>query len=179
MSIPASVYAKHGRLQRLPNVTKPFTNSITTRPRLPFSRCVKLFLYFFRNLSCTTKPFDLYERFFSEHLLFLPFIMRISNTPAEAALLSTLLFPVLAAAVGNIDCNHVRVDKTSFDLSQLGGPRSVLHSVDQGVSLLNTTYTIDICRPLTRAADVPKEQQCPGGTRGRTIAHESRYSRER
>ncbi|KAL3424511.1 hypothetical protein PVAG01_03792 [Phlyctema vagabunda] len=91
--------------------------------------------------------------------------MRIPNTSADTALLSALLFPFLTAALGNIDCHHVRVDKTSFDLSELEGPQSVIHSQDQGVSFLNTTYTIDICKPLTRAGNVPKEDQCPGGTR--------------
>ncbi|TAQ84109.1 hypothetical protein B7494_g7572 [Chlorociboria aeruginascens] len=91
--------------------------------------------------------------------------MRLPINPADAAFLSILLLPLLTHAVGNINCEHVRVDKTDFDLRKLGGPRSVMHSVDQDLSLKNTTYTIDICRPLERSGKVPKEEQCPSGTR--------------
>ncbi|RFU31928.1 hypothetical protein B7463_g4427, partial [Scytalidium lignicola] len=92
--------------------------------------------------------------------------MRLNRTPgADKAILSALFFPLLAAAVGNIDCHHVVVEKKSFDLSALGGPRSALQSVDHDVTFTNTTYTIDICRPLVRAPDIPKNEQCPSGTR--------------
>ena len=92
--------------------------------------------------------------------------MRIPSNPFEAFILSTLLFPLFTTAF-NIDCHHVRVKSKDFDLSPLGGPRSVLHSVDEGLSFKNTTYTIDICRSLSRRKDVPKDHQCPFGTRGK------------
>jgi hypothetical protein len=85
---------------------------------------------------------------------------------AEAAILSSILFPSLIAAVGNIDCSHVRVDKQSFDLSALSGPHSVMESHQHSVSTINTTYTLDLCKPLKRSADIPKGQECPAGTRG-------------
>ena len=91
--------------------------------------------------------------------------MRIPQGPADAAILSTILFPFVAVAI-TLDCAQIRVDKTNFDLSELDGPKSVLHSVDQGVSLKNTTYTIDICKSLVRVKGVPKDDQCPSGTRG-------------
>jgi hypothetical protein len=72
---------------------------------------------------------------------------------------------MFAAAAGNIDCGRVVVDKQSFDLRELGGARSVVHSVDNGVSYTNTTYTIDVCRPLGKAKHVKPEDQCPNGTR--------------
>jgi hypothetical protein len=72
---------------------------------------------------------------------------------------------MLAAAVGNIDCTKVVVDKTPFNLKELGGPRSVVHRVDEGPSFTNTTYTIDICRPLGKAKHVNTEDQCPNRTR--------------
>jgi hypothetical protein len=47
----------------------------------------------------------------------------------------------------------------------LGGPKSVLHAVNNTASWVNTTYTIDLCAPLKRINDVPDDQKCPGGTR--------------
>ncbi|KAH8819223.1 autophagy protein-like protein Atg27 [Xylogone sp. PMI_703] len=88
-----------------------------------------------------------------------------SSSTKTATLLSALLFPLLAAAVGNIDCHNVVVEKKAFDLSPLGGPRSALQSVPHEVTFDNTTWTIDICRPLKRAKDEPKDEQCVGGTR--------------
>lgn len=94
--------------------------------------------------------------------------MRFRGSSADAAILSTIIFPLLAAATGNIDCGHVLVDDTLFNLKELGGARSVIHSVDQGPSFTNTTYTIDICRPLGKAKHVNAEDQCPNGTRRRS-----------
>jgi hypothetical protein len=96
--------------------------------------------------------------------------MRLPRSPADAAILSTLFFPLLSAAAGNIDCNHIRVDTTSFDLSKLGGPKSVMHSWNKGEnSYQNTTYTIDICKPLGKANNIPADEQCPNGTRGELL----------
>jgi hypothetical protein len=77
--------------------------------------------------------------------------MRLPQKPADAAILSALLFPLLSAAVGNLDCSHIRVDKISFDLSSLGGPHSVKHTFDLGdTKERNATYTIDLCQPLKK-----------------------------
>lgn len=94
--------------------------------------------------------------------------MRLPGASADATILSAVLFPILAAAVGNIDCTHVVVDHTRFDLEKLGGARSVVHRVDEGPSFINTTYTIDICKPLGKAKDVNPDDQCPNGTRCRS-----------
>lgn len=93
--------------------------------------------------------------------------MRLHNLPAEAAVLSTLLFPFLASAVGNLDCKNIVVDGKYFNLGELGGPRSALHSVedyvgDEGRGWTNTTYTIDICQAIVKKGFY----ECPGGTRG-------------
>ncbi|KFY52520.1 hypothetical protein V496_08383 [Pseudogymnoascus sp. VKM F-4515 (FW-2607)] len=56
-------------------------------------------------------------------------------------------------------------DKHNFDLSALDGPHSVMHSVEQPPSWLNTTYTINICRPLVPDSNVKKDERCPGPTR--------------
>ena len=95
--------------------------------------------------------------------------MRLPGSAADTAILSTILFPIFSAAVGNIDCTRVVVNKIPFNLKELGGARSVVHSVDLGPSHTNTTYTIDICKPLGKAKDVNKDDQCPHGTRGRSL----------
>lgn len=93
--------------------------------------------------------------------------MRLPRSPADAAMLLTLLFPLLSAADGSFDCHNIRKDKVPFDFSSLAGPRSVMVSdPSKSATFLNTTYTIDICRPLKRASDIPKDHQCPHGTRG-------------
>lgn len=90
--------------------------------------------------------------------------MRLPTSPADIALLSIVFFRFVGAAH---DCSLVVVDRQPFDLSKLGGPQSALDSEQHGVTFTNTTYTIDICRPLGRVSDIPKDEQCPGGTRGK------------
>jgi hypothetical protein len=95
--------------------------------------------------------------------------MRIPQASANTAIISTILFPFFAAAVRNLDCEDIRTDGAHWNLSKLGGPKSVMHPVDDGASWKNTTYTIDLCRPLRRESfdKIPEAQQCPSGTRGR------------
>lgn len=83
----------------------------------------------------------------------------------QAALLLAFLFssPALAAT---IDCEHIRVDDVSFNLKALGGPHSVVTSRWHPPTFTNTSYTVDICKPLKRKGDVKKDEQCPNGTRG-------------
>lgn len=92
-------------------------------------------------------------------------IPRPTLSPSSAPLLM-LLLPLYAAALGTLDCANMLADKHKFDLSALDVPRSVVHSVDTPPSMLNTTYTLNICRPLEPDADVRKEERCPGPTRG-------------
>jgi len=89
-----------------------------------------------------------------------------SNRPANAGLLLSMLFPSLIVAVGNLDCSQIVTDGKMWDLSELGGPRSVMDSHETALRWRNTTYTIDICKNLKRSDDIPKDKQCPGGTRG-------------
>ncbi|OBT67856.1 hypothetical protein VE03_02570 [Pseudogymnoascus sp. 23342-1-I1] len=92
--------------------------------------------------------------------------MHIPTTPRLALpTLASLLFPLYAAALGTIDCSKMVADKHTFDLSALDGPHSVMHGVEQPPSWLNTTYTINICRPLVPDSGVKKEERCPGPTR--------------
>lgn len=76
-----------------------------------------------------------------------------------------LLLPALVSAV-TLDCKHLRIDGQSFDFSELGGPHSVHLIEDTPPSITNTTFTLDICNPLQRTKGVPKENECPSGTRG-------------
>ncbi|KAI2462888.1 autophagy-related protein 27 [Annulohypoxylon bovei var. microspora] len=83
---------------------------------------------------------------------------------ADAALiLSLLLAPLPTEAM--FRCNQIVADKQPFDLSALGGPHSVVTSHIISESPHNTTYTVDICRPLKKKGDVKKEEQCPNGAR--------------
>ncbi|TGO37603.1 hypothetical protein BHYA_0093g00290 [Botrytis hyacinthi] len=97
--------------------------------------------------------------------------MRLHNLPTETAFLSSLLFPLLSSALGNLDCTNIVVDKKSFNLEALGGPRSALHSVEDYVGeakgWTNTTYTIDLCNPIVKKGFY----ECPGGTRVCGITH--------
>ncbi|KAL8803035.1 MAG: hypothetical protein Q9182_003405 [Xanthomendoza sp. 2 TL-2023] len=67
----------------------------------------------------------------------------------------------------NLDCSNIRDDKQSFDISALGNPISVMTSEDHSPSptMTNTTFTIDICKPLKKAKGIPKEEDCPNGSR--------------
>jgi autophagy-related protein 27 len=83
-------------------------------------------------------------------------------------MLLTLLFPLLSAADGGFDCGRLVKDKVNFDFSSLSGARSVMVSdPSKSASYLNTTYTIDICRPLKPVGDVDKDKRCRHGTRGK------------
>ncbi|OTA57919.1 hypothetical protein K449DRAFT_385989 [Hypoxylon sp. EC38] len=83
---------------------------------------------------------------------------------ADAALLLSLaLVPLPASAM--FRCNQVVVGGHKYDLSALGGPHSVVTSRIVGDAPHNTTYTVDICRPLKKKGDVKKDEQCPNGSR--------------
>ncbi|SPO03976.1 related to autophagy protein Atg27 [Cephalotrichum gorgonifer] len=79
--------------------------------------------------------------------------------------LLSLLAMVAPASAVMLNCEHIRVDKQSFNLQKLGGPHSVVTTLLEPPSHSNTSYTVDICQPLKRKGDVPKEEQCPNGTR--------------
>ncbi|KAI0901205.1 autophagy-related protein 27 [Annulohypoxylon nitens] len=75
--------------------------------------------------------------------------------------LSLLLAPLPTEAM--FRCNQIVADKQKFDLSALGGPHSVVVSHIIGDAAHNTTYTVDICRPLKKKGDVKKDEQCTNG----------------
>jgi hypothetical protein len=88
-----------------------------------------------------------------------------------------MLLPTLIAAFGNLDCSNIVTDGKIWDFSKIGGPRSVMESHETPPTLVNTTYTIDICRYLKRSGDVKKGEKCPGGTRGKLRLHNLRHNR--
>lgn len=75
-----------------------------------------------------------------------------------------LLLPATISAV-TLDCKHIRTGGQSFDLSELGGPKSVHYQTYRAPNIHNTTFTIDVCSPLKRTKNVPKGDECPSGTR--------------
>lgn len=74
------------------------------------------------------------------------------------------LLPATISAV-TFGCEHIQVDKQSFDLHHLGGPKSVHFLSSSPPSISNTTFTIDICDALVRDKKLPNEEQCSSNTR--------------
>ncbi|KAI1389204.1 autophagy-related protein 27 [Hypoxylon trugodes] len=85
------------------------------------------------------------------------------STADAALLLSLLLAPLPTDAM--FRCNNVVAKGQPFNLEKLGGPHSVVTSRIIGETSHNTTYTVDICRPLKKKGDVKKDEQCPNGSR--------------
>ncbi|KAM0714009.1 hypothetical protein Q7P37_010973 [Cladosporium fusiforme] len=83
---------------------------------------------------------------------------------AMPSYLALLLALPAAITASNLDCEHIRVDKQDFNLSPLGGPKTVHLQEYDPPSIANTTFTIDICKKLTRDPEIPNEKQCPSGT---------------
>lgn len=85
----------------------------------------------------------------------------------EPSLLQTLilLLPSLTSA-NSVTCDQTVIDGKSFDFRALDGPHSVNWSREHPPSIVNTTFTIDICKPLRRTKGVPKDDECRSGTQG-------------
>ena len=50
-----------------------------------------------------------------------------------------------------------------WDLSPLGGPKSVVRREELPLSYIDTTFTINICEALKTG---PEKEKCPGGSWG-------------
>lgn len=61
------------------------------------------------------------------------------------------LLPAFTAATG-FDCAHIRVDGIEYDLSPLAGVHSLYHVEETEDLFMNTTYVLNICKPLKGAA---------------------------
>jgi autophagy-related protein 27 len=75
-----------------------------------------------------------------------------------------LLLSTSASAV-TFDCSHIRTEGQSFDLSALGGPKTVHWQQSEPPSISNTTFTVDICNPIRKDSKIDKNEQCMTGTR--------------
>lgn len=101
--------------------------------------------------------------------------------PMHPPQLSTLLLPLLVAPVygaNSFACEKISVGGHNFDLSKLGGPHSVVTTRFEASppEHYNTTYTLDICKPLKKSGKGSKDEQCPDGTRVCGITHLIRES---
>ena len=96
------------------------------------------------------------------------YIMRLSPYPRTRLSSVFFLIPSLAIAI-SLDCSDARDDGVSFNFKPLDGPHSFYRIKEHPNGIINTTFTIDICRPLERQKGVPKGEDCPGHTRGRPI----------
>lgn len=84
--------------------------------------------------------------------------------PSLWHVLSALLLLPASISATSFDCKHVRADKQSFRLGKLAGPKTVHKLESTPPTITNTTFTIDICKPLKPAKKVPQKDQCDSGT---------------
>ncbi|KAI1330613.1 autophagy-related protein 27 [Xylariaceae sp. FL0255] len=91
--------------------------------------------------------------------------MKFATIPSADAALSLFLLLAPLPANAMLRCNHIVSGDQRYDLEKLGGPHSVVmsHAIDN--ETWNTTYTVDICRPLKKKGNVKKQEQCPNGSR--------------
>ncbi|KAK3168705.1 hypothetical protein OEA41_005153 [Lepraria neglecta] len=90
--------------------------------------------------------------------------MRLPSHPPTTLSCLFLLLPSLATAI-SLDCSDIRVDRTPFNLKPLDGPHNIYKVKEHPNSITNTTFTINICRPLEKNKGVPKDEDCPNGSR--------------
>lgn len=72
-----------------------------------------------------------------------------------ASLLLSALLPGLAAATG-FDCAHINVEGYKYDLSSLDGVHELYHVKETENWTTNTTYVLNICNILHKAANRPE-----------------------
>lgn len=75
-----------------------------------------------------------------------------------------LLATLASANPGAVACDHIRVDKRSYDFSNLDAPHSVwVVDEDSPPAVYNTTWTVNICSQLELDKE-HKDEQCKKGT---------------
>ncbi|KAF2161034.1 hypothetical protein M409DRAFT_70100 [Zasmidium cellare ATCC 36951] len=85
--------------------------------------------------------------------------------PSFSQLSALLLLPAAISAV-TFDCKHIRAGGKDFNFEKLGGPKEVNYQRLTSPSITNTTFTIDVCKPLTKSKGKDKaKEECPTGTR--------------
>ena len=91
--------------------------------------------------------------------------MRLSSNLLKTFTPLIFLIPSLVIGI-TIDCSHVRVDGVDFDFSPLDAPHAIWTIEDHPPSYTNTTFTVNICRPLKKTKGVPKDEDCNNNARG-------------
>ncbi|KAL9100830.1 MAG: hypothetical protein Q9163_003841 [Psora crenata] len=81
-----------------------------------------------------------------------------------SSLLILLLIPSFTIAY-TLDCSDIRLDRKYFNLEPLDDPHSLYRVSEEDGTLTNTTFTINVCRPLKKTKGVPKEEDCPNNSR--------------
>ena len=82
----------------------------------------------------------------------------------SSAVALPLLFASLTSAL-TTNCGHIRIGGKKFNLLKLDGPHSVFtHDEAHPPAMHNTTWTVDICKPLKKDKNLPSANQCPAGT---------------
>lgn len=81
------------------------------------------------------------------------------------SLSALFLLPACIQAV-TLDCAQIRDDGQNFNFEKLGGPKTIHFQEYKRLppTVLNTTFTIDLCKPLVDK-DAKKDEKCPPGTR--------------
>ncbi|KAL1748859.1 autophagy-related protein 27 [Schizophyllum fasciatum] len=75
-----------------------------------------------------------------------------------------LLAPCVAADDSAFDC-HLTIEGTQYDLTPLGGERSIARTRELPPSTMVDTLRFDVCGELPRQEGVDARDQCPEGTR--------------
>jgi len=86
------------------------------------------------------------------------------RSPAMSSYLAILLALPVTITAATLDCAKIRIDKQDFDLSAIGGPKTVHYQEYDPPTIANTTFTIDICENIKRDPDIDNSKQCPMGT---------------
>ena len=86
------------------------------------------------------------------------------RSAAMSSYLAILLALPAAITASTLDCAKIRIEKQDFDLSAIGGLKTVHYQEYDPPSIANTTFSIDICDNLKRDPDIDKSKQCPMGT---------------
>ncbi|KAK4175715.1 putative autophagy protein Atg27 [Triangularia setosa] len=91
--------------------------------------------------------------------------------PLLSSSMAVMITASPAPASATFDCEKLPVDGHTYNFKDLAGAHTVVTSEYVAPSYHNTTYTLDLCGPLKRKGDAPKEERCPDGTRVCAIKH--------
>ena len=96
--------------------------------------------------------------------------MRASSFSALSLVL--LLLSNFANAI-TLDCQKIVADGQKFNLQSLDDPYTLYKIEKHPPTISNTTFTLNICRPLKKDKDAAKDEDCPNGSRGEQVSSQS------